>query len=555
MKQVILSLFLCFILLPSMDAQQTVGLFVNDSLSQNGYTFWTSRQSSWLIDNCGHLVNKWDHDLRPGLSAYLLENGNLIRAGIFNEFFFGPGSGGVIQEFDWDGNLLWSYQVANTNFKQHHDIEPLPNGNILLIAWERKSPSEVSDAGSSKVTEYWSEMILELEKVGTNDARIVWKWHLWDHLVQDFDETKENYGVVSDHPELLDINYIRPSSNGFGAGNWFHFNSIDYDSFRDEIILSSRTMNEIYIIDHSTSIAEAASHSGGIKGKGGDLLYRWGNPEAYRAGSPADQKLFGQHNPEVVPEGLPGAGNITIFNNGHERPAGSFSSIEEIVPPRDEDGNYVLTPGTSFKPDAPSWQYFADPPESFYAINISGVQRMPNGNTLICDGVYARFFEVNKASEIVWDYVSPVGISGLIVQGTTGGDGARQNVFRARKYLPDFPGFTNKDMTPGEVIELEPWTSDCEIYEEVVSSNIEIQKLDGISIAQDFNNQFLLIDNNSKEELILQMFDLRSQLFASQKIPNGESKIDLFHFPPAMYIVLLTDSSNGKYYAKKISKN
>ena len=85
-------------------------------------------------------------------------------------------------------------------------------------------------------------------------------------------------------------------------------------------------MNEIYIIDHSTSTAEAATSSGGIYNKGGDFLYRWGNPQAYRQGDQNDQKLFGQHYPHWIPDGLADAGKLILFNNGFSRTP-SFSEV------------------------------------------------------------------------------------------------------------------------------------------------------------------------------------------------------------------------------------
>src|SRR5678815_4211721 len=145
-------------------------------------------------------------------------------------------------------------------------------------------------------------------------------------------------------------------------------------------------MDEMYVIDHSTTTAEAAGHTGGNSGRGGDLLYRWGNPVAYGAGTEADQQLFGQHDAQWIPAGSPGAGNILIFNNGLDRPAGQFSTIEEITPPVDAQGNYALTPGSAYGPALPSWNYTAAIPTSFSSDHISGTQRLPNGNTLICDG-------------------------------------------------------------------------------------------------------------------------------------------------------------------------
>ena len=123
----------------------------------------------------------------------------------------------------------------------------------------------------------------DLEPVGTNDVNIVWEWHIWDHLIQDADSTLPNFAVISEHPGLQDVNYGNAGSNqgpGGPNGDWKHYNAIDYNEALDQIVISSRHHDEIYIIDHSTSTEEAAGHSGGNYGMGGDYLFRWGNPQA-----------------------------------------------------------------------------------------------------------------------------------------------------------------------------------------------------------------------------------------------------------------------------------
>ena len=147
----------------------------------------------------------------------------------------------------------------------------------MLKVWERVIETPLQ--------QMWSESIFEIKPIGSDSAEIVWEWHLWDHLVQDVNPNLSNYGVISEHPELLNINLgqVGFGMSSFGSDNadWIHFNSIDYNPYLDQIVLSSRMMNEIYIIDHSTTTQEAASHSGGNSGKGGDFLYRWGKPQNY----------------------------------------------------------------------------------------------------------------------------------------------------------------------------------------------------------------------------------------------------------------------------------
>ena len=130
-------------------------------------------------------------------------------------------------------------------------------------------------------------------------------------------------------------------------------NSVDYNAALDQIVVSVHEFSEIWIIDHSTTTAEAAGHTGGRSGKGGDLLYRWGNPRVYRAGTKADQTLFAQHNAQWIPRGLPGEGHMLVFNNGGQRPDGSYSSVDELVLPVDGQGRYTREPGASYGPKKP----------------------------------------------------------------------------------------------------------------------------------------------------------------------------------------------------------
>src|SRR5262249_61460698 len=111
---------------------------------------------------------------------------------------------------------------------------------------------------------------------------------------------------------------------------------------------------------HSTTPAEAPSHKGGRSGKGGDLLYRWGNPRTYLAGTEKDQKLFRQHNAHWIPKGHPGEGNLLVFNNGSGRPGNAaYSSVDELALPANANGQYASKPGTAYGPDKPVWSYTA----------------------------------------------------------------------------------------------------------------------------------------------------------------------------------------------------
>jgi len=406
-----------------------------------GYTLFApmNKTTTYLIDMYGNVVHTWKSKYRPGVSAYLLENGDLLRTGQPSNGSQG-GSGGNVQRISWNGELVWDFTLPSGKYRLHHDIEYLPNGNVLMISRDDKSKQETIDAGRKggifSGAALSPDMIIEVKPTGKTTGDIVWEWHVWDHLVQDADPKKANYGVVADHPELLDINYSL-SRSGRSSSDWNHCNAVAYNEKLDQIVMSFRAMSEIYIIDHSTTTEEAKGHTGGRYGKGGDFLYRWGNPRVYQRGSRKDQTLFEQHDPVWIEEGSPGEGNITIFNNGTSR-LGRYSSIEEITPPIDEDGNYKIDPGLAFGPIESTWRYTAPIKSSFYADHISGSQRLPNGNTLICSGPNGTFFEVTPAGKTVWKYVNPYA-------GSTRSKGPKKGassveVFRAYRYATDYPG-------------------------------------------------------------------------------------------------------------------
>ena len=117
-------------------AQQTMGLFQNDNTSFNGYTLIAPFNSfeTYLIDNCGFVVNKWENSTyQAGAWTYLLEDGSIMRTCRVQGNFMTGGSGGRLEQYDWDDNLVWSYDIADSTQQQHHDIEILPNGNILML--------------------------------------------------------------------------------------------------------------------------------------------------------------------------------------------------------------------------------------------------------------------------------------------------------------------------------------------------------------------------------------------------------------------------------------
>jgi hypothetical protein len=260
-------------------SDKTIGMFLNSPKASPGYTLFAPKHgtTTYLMTNDGRIVRSWKSEYEPGQSVYLLPNGHLLRAGMLKvQGGIGGGEGGIIEEFDWDGKLVWEFRHATRDYQLHHDIKPLPNGNILALMVERKSREECVRAGFNpellRDGQLNPDAAVEIQRTGPNSGKIVWEWHVWDHLVQDFDRTRANYGDVAAHPELID-------AHGSGRGLpsfWNHMNSVAYNEQLDQIVLSVRGFNEIWIVDHATTSKEAAGHTGGKRGKGGDLLYRWG---------------------------------------------------------------------------------------------------------------------------------------------------------------------------------------------------------------------------------------------------------------------------------------
>lgn len=460
-----LKLLAFFILLNNYGfAQNTFGTILIEPDVFEAYTLISINNKSYLFNNCGEVINEWESNFLPGNAVYLLENGELLRTGRTNSttISFG-GRGGVIEKYNWDGDLIWQFFYDTPQYRQHHDVYPMPNGNVLILAATLMTAEEAIQAGRNPNLlaqgELYNQQIIEVTPVGFDNANIVWEWNIKNHLIQDFDNTKDNFGNVGQNPNKLDVNFLNGLS---GNANWLHFNSVQYDEVLDQIILSSRNLSEIYIIDHSTTTAQAATGSGGTYGKGGDLLYRWGNPQAYRQGSAAARKLFGQHYPHRIPQGLTNAGKIILFNNGNGR-SPLFSEVFIIDTPFDNPGFYSYDPNTMYGPAAPDYIYTdSDNVTNFFSSILSSAQVLPNGNILICSGANGTIFEINEAEEIVWKYVVPVNNeTGIVAEQGQTTQGFLNQTFRAIKYGPDYPAFAGKDLTPGEPIELNPDLTPC----------------------------------------------------------------------------------------------
>ncbi len=340
-----------------------------------------------LRNNRHEILHRWNTQFPPGQCVYLMPDGSLLRTARLKDIgavfkkTYGKGSGGRVDWLEWDGTLRWRFELNTEDVLLHHDIEPMENGNLLMLAWVRIPLEESKAIGctkGSKEAPILSERIIEVDP---RTDEIVWQWDAWDHTMQSLDPELPNFGVARLMTGKVDLNIRRD------AGDWLHFNSISHDPHRDLIAISCRQTNEIWLIDHSTTSEEARTDSGGVRGVGGDIFARWG-------GDGPDHTLYHQHNARWIRDGLSGAGNLLIFNNGredtHETSQVQEVSFDEVK----KEFSVVWTYESSY--------------HDFYSQFVSGAQRLPNGNTLICSGCQGWIFEVDPNGKTCWQYRYPV---------------------------------------------------------------------------------------------------------------------------------------------------
>jgi hypothetical protein len=531
LKRIEMRLFICFLLSFYFgQAQTTIGLLYNDAAVAEGYTLFGYKENNdvYLINTCGEVVNHWLTNNKLGV-LYLLENGTLLKSGA-----------NFLEIRDWDDNLLWEVDLTNFGLEQHHDIEPLPNGNILVLSRDFYSDSDAIINGRDPLTVntgLYSEKIVEIKPVGINSLTIEWEWKLWDHTIQEYSAVQSNYGIIADHPELFDINL------GGAITDWIHANGLDYNPILDQIIFSSRRFNEIYIIDHSTTTLEAASHSGGDSSKGGDFLWRWGSPENYGQGTAADQKLFGQHDPKWILPGYPNEGKLSVFNNGTGRTP-LYTSIEIIDTEVDVNGNYSLS--GSFLPTDTFWSWNGSVlGEVVLSNSQGGVNVQPNGNVLFCETIPGRVSEIDASGTVVWSYENPIG-NGTYNQGDVIPEAYNQ-VFRAEKYPTNYIGFTGKNLTPTGVLENVNSVSDnCNLL-----NVLEVTPLNAsVVLYPNPVTEYFVIETNATIQSVV-VYSVNGKLV--KEFEGGLERYPLRNLFSGLYFVKIS-SNSGTIFKKIIKK-
>lgn len=543
------------VIMTSVFAQDnTVGLIsLKGWLVDDGYTLiYPHNQSNvYLINNCGEMVHMWEgeEDMRPGNTAYLMENGNLVttsrRSSIADDAIWAGGGGEFIEVKSWDNDVLSTFALNNETHRLHHDIEVMPNGNILAIVWEYQSKEDAIAAGRDSLNlpdnQLWPDNVIE---INPSTGEVVWEWHAWDHIVQDFDETKANFGIVADHPELIDINFDTHD----GDADWLHANAIDYHPMPnvDQIMLSIPYFNEVWIIDHSTSTEEAAGSTGGLNGKGGDIIYRWGNPQTYRAGDETDQKLFFQHdahwNIDHISPGSRDFEKIFVFNN---RAGDDFSTVNVFDAMYDDyNSNYMIMDG-QYIPSDFDLTLTHPTPQQMYSTGLSSFQQLVNENYLITVGRFGYTYEITPDNEIVWEYITPIRNGFSVPQGEE--LVANDNLtFRSHKYPVDFEAFEGKDLSPKGWIEEEPRVDYCDVLTDIDELTTTTLRMYPVP-----SNSSLTIDLPEGNDHRVELYTLSGQRVFIKSGLQNYAMIDVSTFQEGVYIVRVNGTQTGRVIVTK----
>jgi hypothetical protein len=447
--------------------------------------------TTYLLDMQGNIVHQWA--LVNGWAPQLQEDGTLW-------------SGGYIQ--DWDGNVIWSYTTAP--YMAHHDFRKMWNKKLnqwtMLVNCNRTmTQAEAAAMGMDPSVQYGARLGGEDFVAEINMAKqIVWEWYPWHHGCQSKNPAWPNYvSDVKNAPGRLDVNWLTDNSQPAASGtagvvnDWWHVNSIDYNEDLGYVVINQKHWSQFIVIDHDktfVSTTDFTKNAAAAAGPDGDIIYRWGAPASYNAGkSPGfmtegDNQMYGSHNIQWIlpyhwkkphlstdtwPDpstytksgiALPGAGNFLIFDNGCYNPTGMRSRILEINGRIGASGAVEVPAGKYIDPVVAGYQsaanavyhkskqlvysYSSNLLNSFYSSFISGMQRLPNGNTSINSGAQSHMFEVTPSGEVVWEYIFPGVVGSASTIQVDAGMAISGVMYRHYRYGKDHPGLAGKDLTP-----------------------------------------------------------------------------------------------------------
>ncbi len=429
---------------------------------------------TYLVDLEGNVVHKWK-SITPGYEGQgyslekttrMTEKGSLIQ-GLSTAGHNYRGSR-VIQELDWDGNLVWEFSDPREGYRYHHNFKRIWNNHlddwtIIFTSRIPMSQEQAVAAGADPSLEWDAapDGVVEVDM----DGNVVWEWWSLDHVVQDKNPDWPNYGVLAEHPERFDLNW------GSGlSGDFTHQNALDYNRTLDQIVVNNDRMGELYVIDHGGTFVAGDFEASKVRAAGpkGDIIFRWGNPGLYDSGevpsynadgdetSEGDRLLSHHHDTQWIKTGLPGEGNFLIFENGSRRAGPHRSELLEVNPYAGAypDAPYLSELAAGGPAKQVVWNFTARQPNSFSSRNISGLQRLPNGNTLGTAGRHGHAFQVTPDGEVVWEYIVPVldnlpdGAEASDYYTKIIADSDQNAIFTSHWISPDHPGLVGKDLTP-----------------------------------------------------------------------------------------------------------
>jgi Arylsulfotransferase (ASST)/Secretion system C-terminal sorting domain len=533
------------------------------------YLFYSEQNSTkaYLIDNAGTTFKTWTFAAadKTGYSSYLLPGGTILRtvSRTGNSFTGGPICGKV-QKVDFAGNIVWDFVYSTADYCTHHDICPMPNGNVLLISYERKSAADVSALGGTFVGEMWPDKIVEVQPNGLNGGNIVWEWHIWDHTCQTTDNTKSNYvSSFASNPQLIDINSHKTK-------DWIHMNGVSYNEELDQVCFSSHNQNEIYIIDHSTTTAEAATHAGGKYGKGGDFLYRWGSPSNY--GLSNTQILKVTHDAHWAAPGTFRAGQLSAYNN--QGISTNASCADMIVPPLNANGTYNLTSGQAYEPIAAShWRHACNG----YNSNMGGIQQLPNGQVHVTLGVSKKMYTCDSTGATIYMTKIPSAAVAKSFRYTScyvnGTQADKPTITVASGVLSSsaattyqwfyngvlIAGATSQTYTPtksGNYYVQTTNASNCESPMSALFSYIPLGIAEdllryGIQLYPNPANDFLHVDVANQQSFTTSIYDGMGRLLATE---NNNPTLDIRTYNPGIYFISIA-LQNGQEVKAKFVKD